>query len=176
MMYIFLRIFRSYKLLVALSSMIFTLSLLLIMLGVINGAMENSIRDMQRTANLYRAGDTKIRLNGLETALSSVNLPYLTPVEAKRLLLETLENFRTLYGGKMMNDITDSGGSYTAELEFEIEPTNPSQISAIVNYLENSVAPVITVKKLTFLKSTDKNTVRFLISANQPYYGGVYEY
>jgi len=165
-MHIFLRIFRSYKLLVALSSMIFTLSVFLIMLGVINGAMENTITEMKRTANLYRAGDTKTRLYGLETALNKANPPYLTAAEAKRLLLETLENFRTLYGGKIMNDITDSGGSYSTELEFTIEPTNPAQITAIVNYLENSVAPVITVKKLTFLKSQDKNTVRFLISAN----------
>lgn len=175
-MHIFLRIFRSYKLLAALSSMIFTLSVLLIMLGVINSAMENSITDMKRTANLYRPGDTKARLNELEAALSTINPPYLTAVDAKRLLLETLENFRTLYNGKILNDITDSGGSYSAELEFEIEPTNPAQIAAIVNYMENSAAPVITVKKLTFLKSQDKNTVRFLISADQPYYGGVYEY
>lgn len=176
MMHIFIRMFRSYRLLAALSSMIFTLSVLLIMLGVINGAMENTIKDMQKTANLYRPGNTKARLNGLEAALNSLNPPYLTAVDAKRLLLETLENFRTLYSGKILNDITDSGGSYAAELEFEIEPTNPAQITAIVNYLENSVAPVITVKKLTFLKSQNKNTVRFLISANQPYYGGIYEY
>jgi len=175
-MHIFLRIFRSNKLLLALSSMIFSLSVLLIMLGVINDSMEKNILEMKRTANLYRAGETKKRLAELETALSAVNPPYLTQIESKRLLLESMENFRTLYGGKLINDITDSGGSYSAELEFEIEPTNPAQITAVINYLENSVAPVITVKKLMFLKSQNKNTVRFLISADQPYYGGVYEY
>ncbi|MGE4267945.1 MAG: hypothetical protein AB7F25_10965 [Deferribacterales bacterium] len=168
--------FQSYKLLIAFSSMIFTLSVLLICIETVNSSMEDNITDLRRTAAQYKPDKTREKLTELENALDAANPPYPAQIEAKRLLLETLENFRTLYGGKILNDITDQGGSFSADLEFEIQPTDPSQITGIINYLENSIAPVITVKKLSFSRSNDKNTVRFLISANQPYYGGVYEY
>ena len=176
MMHRIRRAFQTYKLLVMFSSMIFSLSVLLLCVNSVNSSMENNITNMRRTAMQYKPDETREKLMKLEQALGTVNPPYLTQIEAKRLLLETLENFRTLYGGKILNDITDKGGSFSADLEFEIQPTDPSQITDIITYLENSIAPVITVKKLSFSRSENRKTVRFLINADQPYYGGSYEY
>ncbi|WP_415238174.1 hypothetical protein [Seleniivibrio woodruffii] len=167
----FMNIFKSYRLLMVFSSLILTLAVSLAVLSAINSVIESNIQKIRSEAAGYKTGEIRTRLNDLEKALSETNPPYLNRREAKILLLETLENFRTLYGGSITEELTDSGSAYTAEMEFEIEPTDPSQIIQIADYLENNVAPVIVVKKMTFT-SGGKKKVMFAIRTTQPYFGG----
>lgn len=174
-MYSLIRLLGGQKLLIALSSLIMTLSVLLICLNTINSIMQQNIMNIRQKAQTFRTDETIRRLDDLEKALSTIAPPYLSQRDAKVLLIESLENFRSLYNGKILNDLTDDGGSFTAQIEFTIEPTNPAQITGIADYLENSTAPIFIINNMTFLND-NKKTVKFTVTARQPYYGGVYEY
>lgn len=174
------KILSSNKLLFTFSILILSLSILKVCLDSVTETLGKTNIDMAALSRKSSIVQVNKKTKELETVMTDVMPPYMSKDEASRFLAESAENIKQLYNGKYFGVIKEEPGKLFVDLEFTITPANPEIITRITDYLENSTAPIIYVKKLAF-KSTQKNTatektVTFRITLTQPYFGGDYEY
>ena len=170
------RFFASYKLLVILSVIVTALTAQLIVTDTAIEGVDQAAADLNTRLKGLKISESEKLLRNLRRELDRKQLPAFTDTEARKWLIEVLDEFQTLYSAKISKPLTRDGSGYLAEISFKYLPDNPEDLIKLLKYMKTSSTPIYSVKRVRFLIEKGARVVEVNAEIIQPYKGEKYEY
>lgn len=166
----------SYKLLIFLSLMLMYLCVSLILSGSVSDNLEKSAADLNTKLRNLRINETEQTLKQLDKVIDQYKFPIIHQSDARQVLLDTVENFRKLYGAKITSPVKEEDSSFAVGIEFSFIPSVPEDVIRLLEYLNGSVSPIYRIDEAAFTNENGVRSVLFRAEIIQPYQGGIYVY
>jgi len=95
---------------------------------------------------------------------------------AKQWLIETAQDLKDNFDGKLVEGIKEKDGTFQTKVEFNYTPDTPENFLKLLYYLENLNEPVIVTDKIEYVSNKTGDKFIFHTILTIPYIGGDYKY
>ncbi|WP_148214123.1 hypothetical protein ACMC5R_05985 [Deferribacteres bacterium DY0037] len=169
-----MKLLGSYSILLLLGVICALLSVQLIVMQGVRDELKQASTEVMREKRGLRSGETHKLLIKLEKIMKDSEFPAYRRENARGHLLETVEEFRSAYGAKVLTSVQEEGSSLIIDIQFKYLPASPEDLISLLQYLKNSISPIYQVTKAEFVEDKNKRTADIRLKLIQPFSGGDY--
>lgn len=170
----FIRVFKSYKVLIVLSVILLLSIMQYLIVTSMTEKISRRLIDIKKQVRRFRISETEEKLSKLDKFIEQNRYPKMNRQEARSWVLESVEEFRLAYKVKIKEPIQEEGSAFRMIFEFDYLPEKPDDFIKLMEYIEGSISPFYIVRGMRSVSRSGLRRLTLKVEVVQPFYGGDY--
>ena len=138
----------------------------------LNNTADKALADIHSRTKYFSAETVDKKLNKLNNAAEDADIFIFSEDDARKWFLDALDNFLKKYDAKVVSPMQKKDGAFRSTVSFRFTPKTPSELALLLEYMENSAAPVFIVESTAFINTDREKYINVTAEIVQPFYGG----
>ncbi|MGE4497349.1 MAG: hypothetical protein AB7E48_05670 [Deferribacterales bacterium] len=166
-----MKILGSYRLfLLLLASCAVTAGIGLTVLNL-NKSADRALADISARASVLSAEKAGAKIDALHKAAENADIFIFSESDARRWFLDALDSFLKKYDAKVVSPMQKADSSFRSRVSFRFTPKTPAELAILLEYMENSTAPVFIIESTAFVSTDREKYINITADIIQPFYG-----
>ncbi|QAR31844.1 hypothetical protein EP073_00020 [Geovibrio thiophilus] len=138
----------------------------------LNTSADRALADISTRAAVLNAAETEEKIAVLNKTAENADLFIFSESDARKWFLDALDTFLKKYDAKVISPMQKTGSAFRSRVSFRFTPKTPGELATLLEYMENSAAPVFIIESTAFISTDREKYINVTAEIIQPFYGG----
>ncbi|WP_265820715.1 hypothetical protein [Geovibrio ferrireducens] len=138
----------------------------------LNNAADTALADINVRAAVLNAEKAGEKIDALHEAAENADIFIFSESDARKWFLDALDSFLKKYDAKVVTPMQKTDSAFRSRVSFRFTPKTPTELAILLEYMENSVAPVFIIESTAFISTEKERYINVTAEIIQPFYGG----
>lgn len=138
----------------------------------LNESAKKTLLDIEQKKTFGNFAQIEKKLDEVMNAADKADIFIFSEKDARRWFLDTLDNLLKKYDAKVITPMQKVDNAYKSRVSFRFTPRDPAELAVLIDYLENSVAPIFIIETMAFIKTDREKYTNITAEIIQPFYQG----